>query len=120
MQVGLAKHVQADRIPVMGTTFRQTNHDCGTYWTTSLRDMLISTLVAFPGPLPSNTSPLSLTPLNSPDRSRCSMVVLFRQKPHTLLHRTLFLAKAKGVRGVRWFGLFWRNPSTGRVDCLLG
>ena len=48
------------------------------------------------------------------------MVVLFRQKPHTLLHRTLFLAKAKGVRGVRWFGLFWRNPSTGRLDCLLG
>ena len=71
-------------------------------------------------PLPSNTSPLSLTPLNSPDRSRCSMVVLFRQKPHTLLHRTLFLAKAKGVRGVRWFVLFWRNPSTGRLDCLLG
>ena len=64
--MGLAKHVQADRIPVMGSTFRQTNHDSGTYWTTSLRDMPISSLVASPGPLPSNTSPLSLTPLNSP------------------------------------------------------
>ena len=46
-------------------------------------------------PLPSNTSPLSLTPLNSPDRSRCSMVVVFRQKPHTLLHRTLFFGKGQ-------------------------
>ena len=71
-------------------------------------------------PLPSNTSPLSLTPLNSPDRSRCSMVVVFRQKPHALLHRTVFFAKSEGVRGVRWFGPFWPNPSTGRLDCLLG
>ena len=71
-------------------------------------------------PLPSNTSPLSLTPLNSPDRSRCSMVVLFRQKPRTKHHRTPFLAKAKGVRCVRWLGLVWPNPSTGRLDGLLG
>ena len=82
--------------------------------------MPISSLVAFPGPLPSNTCPLSLTPLNSPDRSRCSMVVLFRQKPRTKHHRTPFLPQAKGVRCVRWLGLFWRNPSTGRLDGLLG
>jgi hypothetical protein len=30
------------------------------------------------------------------------------------------LAQAKGVRCVRWLGLFWRNPSTGRLDGLLG
>ena len=62
----------------------------------------------------------SFTPLNSPDRSRCSMVVLFRQKPRAKHHRTLFLAKALGVRGVRWFGPFWPNPSTGRLDGLFG
>ena len=70
--------------------------------------------------MPSNTSPSSFTPLNSPDRSRCSRVVLFRQKPRAKHHRTLFLAKSQGVRGVRWFGPFWPNPSTGRLDGLLG
>ena len=118
--MGLARHVQADRILLMGTTFRQSTHDSGTFWTTPLRDMLISTIVAFPGPLTSNTSPPSLTPLNSPDRSRCSRVVLFRQKPRAKDPRTLCLTKALGVRGVRGFGPFWPNPSTGRLDGLLG
>jgi len=94
VQVGLAKHVQADRFLVMRTTCRQTNHDCGTYWTTSLREMLISTIGAFPGPLTSTTSPPSLTPLKSPDRSRCSRVVLFRQKLRAKHPRTPFFLQA--------------------------
>jgi hypothetical protein len=73
-----------------------------------------------PPPVPSNTFPPSLTPLNSPDRSRCSRVVLFRQKPRAKHPRTLFLTKALSVRGVRGFGPFWPNPSTGRLDGLLG
>ena len=73
-----------------------------------------------PPPLPSNTSPSSFTPLNSPDRSRCSRVVLFRQKHRTKHPRTLFLQKAKGVRGVRGRVLAKPNPSTGQSDGLLG
>ena len=41
------------------------------------------------------------------------MVVLFRQKPRTKHHRTPFLAKAKGVRGVRGFGRFGQTQAQG-------
>ena len=45
-------------------------------------------------PLPSNTSPLSLTPLNSPDRSRCSRGGLFWHPSAAKRPRTPFLVQA--------------------------
>ena len=66
-------------------------------------------LVASSGPLTSNTLSLPLTPLNSPDRSRCSRVIVIETLCSETPSNIIFLSPARTVLGVQGFGRFEGN-----------
>ena len=75
--VGLVRQVSGDRVTTGDHLLKKLPTTTSPIGPLPYGEMPLSLLVAFPGPLPSNTSSLSLTLLNSPDRSLRSLGGLF-------------------------------------------